>query len=72
MAGGCHDVAIGDLGSSRGSKELLADRKDRLQRMGTALPAGIHVDLPSVPVLVQALLGQAPRLQTLLIREAAD
>jgi hypothetical protein len=47
-----HDVAIGDLESPFGGKELFADREDGLLWLGKALPAGIHLALRALPLLV--------------------
>lgn len=56
MEGRRDDLEVGDPKSSFCGKELFSHREDRLQRMGKALPAGIHLALRPVPVLVQALL----------------
>ena len=56
MEGRRHDLEVGNPESSVCGKELFAGREDGLWWMGAALPAGIHLALRSVPVLVRALL----------------
>ena len=62
MEGGRHHVAVGNFASAWSREELLADREGCLRRLGKALPAGIHLALRTVALLVQTLLVQAPRL----------
>jgi len=57
MEGRGDDLEIGNLESPLGGEELFAHREDRLPWMGAALPAGIHLALRSVALLVQALLA---------------
>jgi hypothetical protein len=56
VEGGCYDLEVGDLQSPVCGKELFANREDRLFRMGASLPAGIHLALRPIPLLVRALL----------------
>ena len=57
MEGRRHDLEVGNPQSSLCGKELFAGREDGLWWMGAALPAGIHLVLWPIPVLVQALLA---------------
>jgi len=57
MEGRGDDLEIGNLESPLGGEELFAHREDRVPWMGAALPAGIHLALRSVALLVQALLA---------------
>jgi hypothetical protein len=53
-------MEIGNLEPPRRDEELLADRADRLLRVGQ-VPAGLQMALRSVSVRVQALLMQFAR-----------
>jgi hypothetical protein len=55
-------VAVGNFESAWSHEELFADREGCLLRLGQALPAGIHMALRTVALLVQTLLVRAPQL----------
>jgi hypothetical protein len=57
LAGRRDDLAIGDVEPPQRSKELFADREDRLWRLGQTLHAWIPLGLRAPRLLVRALLG---------------
>ena len=44
-------------GVARDGQEVLADREGGVRRVGQALPAGLHLEMRSVPVRVSSLLA---------------